>query len=194
CPRCNGTGNVRSVESLALAILRLVGEEARKERTAKVIATLPVEVSNYLLNEKREWVQTVQERNNVQIVLVGNPDMDTPNYAIRRVRDDEAHLPENTATSYKMIEPKEDPSLAYEEIKRAVKVEEAAVSKVLPATPAPQPPAPEPAKRSEPSLWQRMFGWLNGGGHPEPEEVKPSAREGRKPAPARGREGRSGAS
>jgi ribonuclease E len=51
CPRCNGTGNVRSVESLALAILRLVGEEARKERTAKVIAQLPMDVANYVLNE-----------------------------------------------------------------------------------------------------------------------------------------------
>ncbi len=43
CPRCNGAGNIRSVESLALAILRLVGEEARKERTAKVIAQLPLD-------------------------------------------------------------------------------------------------------------------------------------------------------
>src|SRR5690606_10369036 len=122
----------------------------------------------------------------------------TPNYAIRRVRDDEAHLPENTATSYKMIEPKEDPSLAYEEIKRAVKAEEAAVSNVLPATPAPQPapppPAPAAVKRSEPSLWQRMFGWLNGGGStsPEPEEAQPSPRENRKSASSRGREGREG--
>src|SRR5690606_3767437 len=194
CPRCNGTGNVRSVESLALAILRLIGEEARKERTAKVIAQLPVDVSNYLLNEKREWVQTIQERNNVQIVLIGNPDMETPNYSIKRVRDDEANLPENSATSYKMVEPKEDPSLAYEEIKRAVKVEEAAVSKVLPATPAPvPPPPPQPAKRSEPSIWQRMFGWLNGGGAAEPEESKPRERQARgKAASTRGRDARAG--
>jgi len=192
CPRCNGTGNVRGVESLALAILRLVGEEARKERTAKVIATLPVDVANYVLNEKREWVQTIQERNNVQIVLIGNPDMDTPNYAIRRVRDDEAHLPENTVSSYKMIEPKEDPSVAYEEIKRVVKTEEAAISKVLPATPAPQPPPPAPVKRSEPSIWQRMFGWLNGGGSTEP-EAKPSTRDGRKSGSSR-RDGRGGTS
>src|SRR5690606_40185538 len=124
CPRCNGTGNVRSVESLALAILRLIGEEARKERTAKVIEQLPVDVSNYLMNEKREWVHTIQERNNVQVVLIGNPNLETPNYSIKRVRDDEANLPENSATSYKMVQPKEDPSLAYEEIKRPVKTEE----------------------------------------------------------------------
>ncbi|MDJ0701325.1 MAG: Rne/Rng family ribonuclease, partial [Woeseiaceae bacterium] len=59
CPRCSGFGTIRSVESLALAILRIVGEEARKERTSKVIAQLPVEVATYLLNEKRGWVQSL---------------------------------------------------------------------------------------------------------------------------------------
>jgi ribonuclease E len=58
CPRCSGIGQIRSVESMALTILRIIGEEARKERTAKVIAQLPVEVATYLLNEKRDWVQS----------------------------------------------------------------------------------------------------------------------------------------
>ncbi len=80
CPRCSGAGNIRSVESLALAILRSVGEEARKERTAKVIAQLPMDVANYILNEKRDWVQTLQEANGVTVVLLGNPDLETPNY------------------------------------------------------------------------------------------------------------------
>ncbi|HEY9182900.1 MAG TPA: Rne/Rng family ribonuclease, partial [Gammaproteobacteria bacterium] len=137
CPRCNGAGNIRSVESLALAILRLVGEEARKERTAKVIAQLPMDVANYVLNEKRDWVQTLQDANNVTVVLLGNPDLETPNYTLRRVRDDEVTLPENTGTSYKLVAPKPDPSVAYEEIKRQPKTEEAAVSNVLPSTPAP---------------------------------------------------------
>jgi len=53
CPRCNGIGNIRSVESLALSILRLVGEEARKDQTANVVAQLPINVATYLLNEKR---------------------------------------------------------------------------------------------------------------------------------------------
>ena len=149
CPRCSGAGNIRSVESLALAILRLVGEEARKERTAKVIAQLPMDVANYILNEKRDWVQTLQEANGVTVVLLGNPDLETPNYVLRRVRDDEVGLPENAGTSYKLIEPKPDMSVAYEEIKKQPKTEEAAVSNVLPSTPvptpaAPPPPAPEP--------------------------------------------------
>src|SRR5690606_7028282 len=140
-------------------------EEARKERTSKVIAQLPMEVSNYLLNEKRDWVQAIQDRNSVGILLIGNPDIDTPNYAIRRVRDDEAHLPDNAVTSYKMIEPKEDPSVAYmEEVKRTVKTEEAAVSGVLPSTPAPAPrPVAPAAVPLSPSLWQRVLSWLNTG-------------------------------
>ncbi len=54
CPRCQGIGSIRTVESMALAILRLIGEEARKDRTSKVIAEVPVEVATYLINEKRE--------------------------------------------------------------------------------------------------------------------------------------------
>ena len=78
CPRCSGIGNIRSVESLALAILRIIGEEARKERTAKVIAQLPVEVATYLLNEKRDWVQNLESRNDMQVVMVANSAMLRP--------------------------------------------------------------------------------------------------------------------
>ena len=174
CPRCSGAGNIRSVESLALAILRLVGEEARKDRTAKVIAQLPMDVANYMLNEKRDWVQTLQEANGVQVVLLGNPDLETPNYVLRRVRDDEIGLPENAGTSYKLLDPKADISVAYEEIKKQPKTEEAAVSNVLPATPAPTPVAPpaEEAPKAAPvavavaveqigiftRLWRFLFG------------------------------------
>ena len=169
CPRCSGAGNIRSVESLALAILRLVGEEARKERTAKVIAQLPMDVANYILNEKRDWVQTLQETNGVAVVLLGNPDLETPNYTLRRVRDDEVNLPENAGTSYKLVAPKADISVAYEEIKKQPKVEEAAVSNVLPTTPAPTPVAPPPPAEERPKvvatgpgiftrLWAFLFG------------------------------------
>ncbi|HEX6998495.1 MAG TPA: Rne/Rng family ribonuclease [Gammaproteobacteria bacterium] len=187
CLRCNGTGTVRSVESLALAILRLIGEEARKERTAKVIAQLPIDVNNYLLNEKRDWVQSIQDNNNVQIVLIANADLQTPNYTIRRVRDDEAQLPENSATSYKLVTPKEDPSIAFEEIKRPARPMEAAVANVLPATPAPAPvereeaAAPEPSSR--PGLVQRLLGWLK--------PPAPAPREEPSAAPARRSEERS---
>ena len=81
CPRCNGVGHVRSVESLALSILRLVGEEARKERSAKVIAQLPIDVCNYVLNEKRSWVSSIEKSTKAHVVLVGSSDLETPNYS-----------------------------------------------------------------------------------------------------------------
>jgi ribonuclease E len=137
CPRCNGNGVVRSVESLALAVLRIVGEEARKERTSKVIAQLPINVANYLLNEKRDSVQAIQENNHVAVVLVGDRALETPHYTIRRVRDDELQNPENAGTSYKLVQPKEDPVLELHGSKPPVKVETPAVSGVLPSTPAP---------------------------------------------------------
>jgi len=191
CPRCNGAGNIRSVESLALAVLRLVGEEARKERTAKVIAQLPLDVANYVLNEKRDWVQSVQEANNVQIVLIGNPDLETPNYSLRRVRDDETTLPENAGTSYKLVTPKPDPSVAFEEVKKPQKAEEAAVSNLLPSTPVPTPPPEPPASAPEArpaaagprgSLLSRLFGWLSA--PPATQETAPPAA---RPEPAQRR-------
>jgi ribonuclease E len=173
CPRCNGAGNIRSVESLALAVVRLVGEEARKERTAKVIAQLPMDVANYVLNEKRDWVQTLQEANGVSVVLLGNPELETPNYILRRVRDDEVTLPENAGTSYKLLAPKQDISAAYEEIKRQPKAEEAAVSNVLPSTPAPTPTPPPPPVAEpplavvQPGIFVRLYHFLFGTGTPE---------------------------
>jgi ribonuclease E len=180
CPRCSGAGNIRSVESLALAILRLVGEEARKERTAKVIAQLPMDVANYILNEKRDWVQTLQEANGVQVVLLGNPDLDTPNYTLRRVRDDEVGLPENVGTSYKLIDAKPDISVAYEEVKKQPKTEEAAVSNVLPSTPAPTPAAPPPAEQPVPQavarigIFTRLWTFLFGSGEAPPPAPTPA--------------------
>jgi len=88
CPRCEGLGDIRSVESLSLAVLRLIGEEARKDRTAKVIAQLPVDVATFLINEKRDWLRSLEERNHAEIVLVPNEHLQTPNYLLRRVRDD----------------------------------------------------------------------------------------------------------
>jgi ribonuclease E len=182
CPRCMGTGNVRSVESLALAVLRLVGEEARKDRTSRVIAQLPVEVGNYLLNEKRDWVHRIQDRNEVDIVLIGNPALQTPNYAIRRVRDDEAELPENAATSYKQAEPAEDPGLAYEESRRKPPAEAAAVAAVLPPAPAPYTAADQPraAVPAGPGVLRRLYLWLFGKGEEAEPKSDSKARENRR--------------
>ncbi len=137
CPRCSGIGNIRSVESLALAILRIIGEEARKERTAKVIAQLPVEVATYLLNEKRDWVQSLESRNDTQVVMVANSALETPHYQIRRVRDDQVELPENAGVSYTLADIDEEEQVPQTMQDRKV-AEPAAIATVTPSTPAPR--------------------------------------------------------
>src|ERR1043165_2268087 len=102
CPRCSGMGTIRGVESLALALLRLIGEEARKDRTVKVIEQLPVGVATSLMNEKRDWLNGIETKSGAQVVLVPNKYMETPMYEIRRVRDDEAGLPENSTISHQI--------------------------------------------------------------------------------------------
>lgn len=178
CPRCNGSGYIRGVESLALAILRLVGEEARKDRSAKVIAQLPVDVATYLLNEKRDWIRVIEERDKVQLVLIANPSLETPNYSIRRVRDDQISAPENVGISYTLAAKEQPPSeAALDLFAPRVKAEEPAVVPTMPAIPAPPetPPAPpvaaEPAPRS-PGLISRIFAWLSGSGRPAQEEER----------------------
>ncbi|MFQ5547202.1 MAG: Rne/Rng family ribonuclease [Woeseia sp.] len=150
CPRCSGIGNIRSVESLALAVLRIIGEEARKERTAKVIAQLPVEVATYLLNEKRNWVQSLESRSETQVILVANPALETPHYQVRRVRDDQVELPENVGTSYALADTDEEPELPQTMQERKT-VEPAAI-----ATVTPRAPAPKRKKKKGPGLFTRL--------------------------------------
>jgi ribonuclease E len=209
CPRCNGIGGIRSVESLALSILRLIGEDARKERTARIIVQVPVDVATYLMNEKRDWLRSTEDKTGVDIVLVPNPHIQTPEYSFRRVRDDEAAMPEHNQVSYQMPAA---PVLADPALDRDKPAAEApAVATFMPTTPAPvvaaPPPAPAPqAARAVPALpaeaaarrglWahlKRFFGGEEGTGatqSPEPAESR-EHRDGRdRHAPRRGGQGR----
>jgi ribonuclease E len=150
CPRCVGIGSIRSVESMTLAVLRLIGEELRKDRTSRVITQLPVEVATYLFNEKREWLRTLEDRSSAELVIVPNPNMQTPEYSIRRVRDDEADLPENRQTSYLMPTAPEPGEPGSTRDKRPP-AEVPAVAALLPSTPAPIISHPEPAPAAAPA-------------------------------------------
>jgi len=151
CPRCSGIGTIRSVESLALAILRIIGEEARKERTSKVIAQLPVEVATYLLNEKRDWVQSLESRNEMQVVLVANPALETPHYDVRRVRDDQTELPENAGASYELTDSDPEPETPQAILERKA-IEPAAIAVMKPTKSAPK------RKTSGTGFWASLFG------------------------------------
>src|SRR5690606_1845842 len=100
CPRCNGQGTIRSTRSLALSILRLVEDEAQKERSAEIRAIAPMSVATYLLNAKRKTIFNIEQRNNTRVVVVPNADMTTPHFEVQRLRDDDEGTLE---TSYKIV-------------------------------------------------------------------------------------------
>jgi len=190
CPRCSGIGNIRSVESLALAILRIIGEEARKERTAKVIAQLPVEVATYLLNEKRDWVQSLESRHDTQVILVANPLLETPHYQVRRVRDDQVDLPENIGISYSLAESEDEPEIT-QALQDKKPAELAAITTVVATTPA--PPRKEPQKPSGPGLFARIATFFNGSDEAEDTKKKrPQQKRSRSQSDSRRRGGQRG--
>jgi ribonuclease E len=103
CPRCNGTGHIRDTESSALQILRMVQEEAMKENTAAVHVQVPVEVTSFLLNEKRSEITKIEMKQRLTVLLVPNKHLETPNYKLERLRHDDPRL-ESLQASYTMIE------------------------------------------------------------------------------------------
>ena len=151
CPRCTGIGSIRSVESLALAILRIIGEEARKDMTAKILAQLPIEVATYLLNEKRDWVQNIEASHDTSVILVANPLLETPHFDIKRVRTDQIELPENSGNSFSMITSSEE-QLIPQAIQSKKATEIAAVGTAIPT---PKPPG---INKNEPTqnLWSML--------------------------------------
>lgn len=82
CPRCSGQGSIRDVESLALSILRIVQEEANKQKCQEVKANVPLVVSSYLLNEKRSALAEIEEQSKTRVFVNPVPDMVTPHYEI----------------------------------------------------------------------------------------------------------------
>ncbi|MDM7860720.1 ribonuclease E [Alteromonas sp. ASW11-36] len=159
CPRCNGHGTIRGTESLALSILRILEEESIKENTRQLEAQLPVSVATYLLNEKRKAIRSIEQRHGVELILLPNPNLDTPHYRIERRRADE--LSTDASYSVDLIELDNDKS----DIQAApvAKREEPALQGLI----APPQPAPAPSKEkpkakaiNEPGVVEQLVGWL----------------------------------
>lgn len=104
CPRCDGQGTIRSTNSLALSIIRLLEEEATMEKTAQIQAHLPLDVATYLLNEKRTAINEIENRQGVRILIIPNQYIKTPKYKIKRLRKNELPRNERRIASYQLIE------------------------------------------------------------------------------------------
>ena len=169
CPRCNGIGHIRGIESSALNILRIIQEEAMKDSSAAIHAQVPVDVATFLLNEKRSDIHRIESRLKVSITLIPNPHMETPHYTVNRLRQDDITA-EHLQASYKLVEKPEENKPVIAATTQEIKAQrpQAAVKGITPAQPAPKH---EAKKVETTSFFGKLFGWLFGSS----EQNKPAA-------------------
>ncbi|MGH6628164.1 MAG: Rne/Rng family ribonuclease, partial [Burkholderiales bacterium] len=139
CPRCDGHGTIRSVESLALSILRLLEEEAMKESTAQVIVQAPTQVANFLLNEKRKNLSGIEARHGVPILILSNEHLQRPRFEIERLRSADV----SDEPSYAHVHEPEQSAVLIDQEKTGKPAAGPAVSAITPSRPAPQRQEPE---------------------------------------------------
>ena len=158
CPRCTGQGRIRDTKPLALAILRVMEEEALKERSAVIRAQVPLSVGAYLLNEKRQDVADIERRSGTHLMIIPNTNLDSPHYVVERLRDDHVEE-EGSIPSDKLSE------LANQSGTQDIPQDtplppppQAAVQGVTQQAPPPAPaPTPvQPASESTGGLWSRI--------------------------------------
>ncbi|TVP92262.1 MAG: ribonuclease E [Pseudomonadaceae bacterium] len=168
CPRCNGRGTIRDVESLSLSVLRLIEEEALKDRTAEVRAHVPVAVATFLLNEKREALAATENRTRVRILVLPSEHMVTPHFDVQRLRDDSEAVM-NGESSYSMSTEVEAEEPVPVSQTKAIVRPEAAVKRIEPTRPAPTPATPaapiaatQAVQESQPGLFKGLIKSLVG--------------------------------
>lgn len=189
CPRCSGHGTIRDVESLALAVIRLIEEEAIKDKTTQIVTKVPVEVGTFLLNEKRSTLTDIEQRHRVQIVVVPTPTLETPHFELERVRDDGKPKEEDASEqlSYKLIETAPEPTVQTNKSNGPSVTQQApAVSMIAPPPVEPSPSTPVDASVPEigvkPGLitriWHSLFAPMpeQAGSAQQPAESTPRPR------------------
>ena len=187
CPRCDGHGRMRSVESLSLSIIRVAEEHAMKENTGQVLVQAPVEIANYLLNEKRGALGEIEKRHEAPIVIVADEQLHTPHYTVTRLRDNELGE-ESGKPSYQRGTPRKLPVHAL--TKGQLNIPPPMVTQVKHNSPAPvreevepvaaQAPAPVAAAAPAAAASGGVVGWLKRifGGEPAPAPAPaPAARQ-----------------
>lgn len=189
CPRCHGTGHIRGIESTALHILRITQEEAMKENSAIIQVQLPVEAATFLLNEKRADIHKIEQRMGVEVVLIPNIHLETPNYTITRVRHDDING-DNTRASYQMVELPSEEVFVSSKQKQDTKPArpEAAVKGITPASPAPAEKLAAVKSNKQPGIVSRILGFFGVGKQDKTEqENKPNQRREAQRSNRRGR-------
>ena len=172
CPRCDGQGTIRDTKSLALVILRLIQDEAQKERSAEIRAMVPVEVATFLLNEKRSAIRSIEKTNNIRVLVVPQASLVTPHYEVLRLRDDDTEVGE--VISFDLSTETKEPEIISGEEVAGNDHQTAAVQPSSLETPKQKPkPQQRPKKRSnKPSLLSRIISALFSSPNKQTKKVK----------------------
>src|SRR3990167_1988218 len=158
CPRCSGQGTIRGIESLGLSIIRIIEEHALKENTAQVRAVLPIEIATFLLNEKRQAIMGIEQRQKVDVIIVPNPHFMTPQYEVERIRLSDLSEKDEKITSYKLaIKPDMELVATSQTIARTH--QEPAIKSMIIEQPTPTPPPPSKTSTGQ-GLLKRLVGYL----------------------------------
>lgn len=178
CPRCEGRGRIRSIESLGILVLRLIHEESVKEKTAAVRVEVPLDVLTYLVNEKRPALSELENKWGGHVLLVPNPNLETPFFHIERIREDQ--LSEVNNSSYSNI-----PTMALKSTDSRTGDGKAAptVSTVHPASLSPASHLPTEPHSGKETWLTRIFKGFRGvhttaSPSPQPSAQRPESRTG----------------
>jgi ribonuclease E len=147
-----------------------------KENTAALHVQVPVDVATYLLNEKRAEIHAIEARLKMNVILIPNVHLETPNYTITRLRHDDVKLGE-VQTSYQMVEkPTEEITLPSAAQESKPPRPQAAVKGITPSQPAPIRDERPQSQIKETSLLSKLFGWFS---QPSSEERKEEPKQTR---------------
>jgi ribonuclease E len=110
CQHCGGTGRVRSIESTALSMLRLLEEEGIKRGAGQIILTVPTAVALFVLNQKRDHLAAIEQRHGIRAMIQADERLTAPDYRIQRhdLANGEQGLPPAVITAYESVEDEED--------------------------------------------------------------------------------------
>src|SRR3990167_4619152 len=164
CPRCQGQGTIRGIESLGLSVIRLIEEEALKDNTAQVRAMLPTEIAAYLLNEKRQAIIDIEKRQKVAVIIIPSAQLLTPQYEVERIRLSDFSEKDEKMASYKMTIKSETLAPATQ-VLTPKPLQEPAIKNIpmdeVPIAPVSfSPPRSEHPTKCEPGLLKKLFTFL----------------------------------
>ncbi len=173
CPRCGGSGHIRDTESSALQILRIIQEESLKDNTASVLCQVPVDVASFLLNEKRTEIAKIELKQRINVLMVPNKTLETPNYKLERLKHDDPRL-DHIEASYKMADDMEEATGVTRRSQEPTNKQTPVIKGVLPDAPAPVAPVKAPVAPAAPAAAKvaapvaaapasgGLLGWIKG--------------------------------